>query len=237
MEKSIKIPLVVLMLMVIGEAKEDLELIVKDMRMKMVDFEDHISITEEKLLSSQRQLMPIQTQQLKTDNEVLHIMEFLNSHEVSIKELERSVSFLKNPPSTFSCGYHTGYEYFVSNVISYTSLSYSSSNVEGSGLDISSGIFTSGHPGTYTATWSLASINDAGDHYVQIHLRKNGSMIQESRHVSYYTGSSGKTDDQGGRTLILHLERGDTLDLYCDNCSAGVYDTTFCVSLSQFDVE
>ena len=78
MEKSIKIPLVVLMLMVIGEAKEDLELIVKDMRMKMVDFEDHISITEEKLLSSQRQLMQIQTQQLKTDNEVLHIMEFLN---------------------------------------------------------------------------------------------------------------------------------------------------------------
>ena len=60
--------------------------------------------------------------------------------------------------------------------------------------------------------------------------------IQESEHVSRYSGPSGHVSDQGGRTLVLHLDRGDTLDLYCDNCSAYISSTTFCVSLSQFDV-
>jgi hypothetical protein len=41
----------------------------------------------------------------------------------------------------------------------------------------------------------------------------------------------------GGRTLVLHLDRGDTLDLYCEDCSADIYDTTFCVTLSTFDIE
>ena len=41
----------------------------------------------------------------------------------------------------------------------------------------------------------------------------------------------------GGRTLVLHLVRGDTLDLYCEDCSATIYRVTFCVSLSTFDIE
>ena len=62
--------------------------------------------------------------------------------------------------------------------------------------------------------------------------------IQESLHSSYYIGpDQSGVQDQGGRTLVLHLDRGDTLDLYCDNCSAGIGRTTFCVSLSQADVE
>ena len=66
---------------------------------------------------------------------------------------------------------------------------------------------------------------------VDIYLRKNGNVIVESHHYSR------AAYEQGGRTLVLHLDRGDTLDLYCEDCSAGISGITFCVSLSQADVE
>ena len=49
--------------------------------------------------------------------------------------------------------------------------------------------------------------------------------------------TSGKADDVGGRSILVHLERVETLELYSDNCSAGINYITFSVSLSQFDVE
>ena len=121
--------------------------------------------------------------------------------------------------------------------ISYSNLLYSSCNDGGAGLNINSGQFISGVAGSYTVTWSLRAINDAGDHSVHINLRKNGQNIDESLHYSRYTGPSGYAYDQGGRTLIVHLDRGDTMDLFCNECSAGIDDITFCVSLSQADVE
>ena len=79
-------------------------------------------------------------------------------------------------------------------------------------------------------------MNDAGDHSVHINLRKNGQNIDESLHYSRYTGPSGYAYDQGGRTLVVHLDSEDTMDLFCNECSAGIDDVTFCVSLSQADV-
>ena len=70
---------------------------------------------------------------------------------------------------TFECGYSSNSK-ATSQIISYTKLLYSSTNVDGAGLDISEGVFTSGHPGTYTATWSLSAWNDAGDSRVFIYL-------------------------------------------------------------------
>ena len=152
-------------------------------------------------------------------------------------DLEREVSFLKSPPFSFACGSHYDPISTTSQAISYSTLLYSSSgNIEGPhGLDISTGVFTAGHPGSYTATWSLMAADNAGDSRVYIYLRKNGEYIVDSLHASHHTGT-GTVEDQGGRTLVLHLDRGDTLDLYCDNCSADIWLTTFCVSLSQFDV-
>ena len=149
------------------------------------------------------------------------------------QELKREVSFLKDPPWTFACGAHNKGMTVTDQTISYTTLLYSSTNVAGAGLDISTGVFTAGHPGSYTATWSLLAEDNAGDHYVAVYLRKNGENIEESRHLSEYTGSSGYVGDQGGRTLVLHLDRGDTLDLYCVDCSARIGHTSFCVSLSH----
>ena len=95
-------------------------------------------------------------------------------------------------------------------------------------MDIGDGVFTSGHPGSYTVTWSFHTGYDVGEHYVDIYLRTNEVNIPESRHVSYYTGSSGRLLDQGGRTMVLHLDRGDTLDLLRSSCAAQISYVTFC---------
>ena len=76
----------------------------------------------------------------------------------------------------------------------------------------------------------------AGDSGVFMHMRKNGASISDSEHWSIYSGPSGKMSEQGGRTIIIHLARGDTLKLYCDDRSSAIHRTTFCVSLSQYDV-
>merc|ERR1711915_1112308 len=108
-------------------------------------------------------------------------------------------------------------------------------NCQNANFDLASGVYTNGWPGTYTVTWDLIAIDDAGDHGVQIYLKKNGEKIVESLHDSYYSGSSGRVEDQGGRTIILRMETGDQLSLYCQGCRTGVYHITFCVSLTTYD--
>ena len=39
----------------------------------------------------------------------------------------------------------------------------------------------------------------------------------------------------GGRTLLVHLDSGETLDLFCEDCQAGVYGITVCISLATKD--
>ena len=209
------IGLVVILMKPMAEAQGDLGNIVKDMN-------ERLTVNEEKLQMAEEELK--------------WTKEELKSSMTTIKELEREVSFLKEPPWTFFCGSQPNGIIGSSQVLSYETLLYSSSNVDGAGLDLSSGIFTSGYAGTYTITWSLwAADKDGGN--INIFLRKNREEISESRHVSYYDGSEGYVEDQGGRTLVVHLERGDTLDLYCKICTSHVYETIFCVSLSQFDIQ
>merc|ERR1719154_351395 len=100
---------------------------------------------------------------------------------------------------TYACGARSGGWSKSGVSIPYSTLLYSSSNVEGPhGLDISTGVFTAGWPGTYTVTWSLMANDYHGGSGVTIYLRKNGDNIGESHHNSYYTGSSGVVQDQGG---------------------------------------
>jgi septal ring factor EnvC (AmiA/AmiB activator) len=105
------------------------------------------------------------------------------------QELEMDMSFLKEPPFFHACGYQDGAS-TNRNTIPYSSLLYSSTNTEGGGLDVSTGIFSSPYPGSWTVTWSLRANDDAGDSHVEIYLRKNAENIDESRHYSWYSGSS-----------------------------------------------
>ena len=154
----------------------------------------------------------------------------LKAYKEITHDLQKQVLIL-NPPWTFACGSHYAGIMATSMAISYSKLLYSSSNVEGAGLDISSGVFSAGYPGTYTASLSLQARDDTGDGFMDIYLRKNAKTIDESPHRSIYTGSEGYLEDNGGRTMVLHLDRGDTLDLYCQDCSADIYHFLF-VSLS-----
>ena len=119
-------------------------------------------------------------------------------HDLEAKEEEwkKEITVLRNPPFIHCCGYQRSTSITV-QTITYSTLLYSSTNTEGGGLDIETGIFTSPHPGSYTVTWALFSNSGHGDHDMYVYLYKNGKWIQESQHRSYYTGQSGYVDDQG----------------------------------------
>ena len=188
------------------KAESDIMDIIKDIQAEMKNLKTQYSLMEETLKETQENLTKAQT----------------------------ALSFLKEPPYSHACGGYNDRLQLTSNTISYKTLLYSSTNVKEGGLDIETGVFTAGWPGSYTITWSLRAANDAGEEVVNIHLRKNGQTIPDSWHSSYC--GSKNVGDQGGRTLVLHLETGDTLDLFCNDCSAGIFYPTFCVSLTTFDI-
>jgi len=168
-------------------------------------------------------------------NQVFSLTELVDTLSNISSDHEKSINVLRDPPSIFYCGYRHD-THATSSVLTFDRLSYSRSNQPTGGLDPKTGVFTTPYPGTYSVSWSLWARNDAGDDLVLISLHKNGAYVgEESRHVSEYTGASGHVDDQGGRTLILHLDMGETLSMYCDDCHDEVYDVNFCVSLVQFD--
>jgi len=168
-------------------------------------------------------------------NQVFSLTELMYSLSNTFSDQEKSINVLRDPPSIFYCGYRQSTT-VTSSVLTFDRLSYSRSNQPIGGLDPVTGVFTSPFPATYSVSWSLTAGNDAGDNYVSIHLHKNGASVgAESLHYSSYTGASGRVSDQGGRTLILHLDMGETLAMYCDDCSAHVLYVNFCVSLVQFD--
>jgi len=132
-----------------------------------------------------------------------------------------------------TCAYHDGTR-IKSKTITYDKLLLSSSNLGqlGEGLNIKTGLFTAPATGDYMVTYSLWTGLDNGDSRVYIFIMKKGVKIGESQHQSAYSGSSGFVIDQGGRSIIIHLAKGETTSLYCQDCSANVYDITFCVSLT-----
>merc|ERR1712179_167625 len=155
-------------------------------------------------------------------------------------KLERELVILRAPPFIHVCGSH--YERIAGSSghsISYTSLLYSSTNTEGGGLDITTGVFTAPHGGSYTVSWDAQARLNRWEG-VSIYLQKNGATIEESLHNSYYGDNiDDHMNEQGGRTLVVHLDQGETLQLYkaSGDQSGDIAKTTFCVSLTTFDIE
>merc|ERR1712007_275358 len=108
---------------------------------------------------------------------------------------ERKVAILKAPPYIHACG-SNGAISASQGTIPYTSLLYSSTNTEGGGLDISTGVFTAPLGGSYTVSWDTSALMGHGED-VGIYLQKNGENIQESIQYSYYGGND-FVFDQGG---------------------------------------
>ena len=97
----------------------------------------------------------------------------LEVKDMALQKYDDEIYFVKNPPMTFACATHDDYLHSISGqVIPYKNLLYSSTNVE-SVLDIATGKFTAGHPGSYTATWSLRAMLGYRDTVqLQLFLRK-----------------------------------------------------------------
>merc|ERR1711935_312361 len=199
---------------------------------------DHLDMRFSQMMKKQQE----EIKQLQEENKQQHEdqQEEINQltelvHSLTDKSIdhEKSITVLRSPPAVFYCGYRFN-TYATRSVITFDRLSYSNNNQPTGGLDPATGKFSCPYPGTYSVSWSLFATNDAvtGDDYVEIRLHKNGAFVgDESRHRSSYTGASRGVWDQGGRTLIIDLHKGDTLSMWCENCSAGVYQVNFRVSL------
>merc|ERR1719308_540547 len=166
---------------------------------------------------------------VRTEAELAYTTDELAISKARTDELEREVAILRYPPYIHSCGSHYGGLSGSSMAIPYTSLLYSSTNTEGGGLDITTGLFTAPHGGSYTVSWDTSS-------YLQhekkegIFLHKNGERIGESQLFSAYFGPSGYVHDQGGRTMVVYLAMGDTLERFRGDGTGEIAHTTFCVS-------
>merc|ERR1719244_1467873 len=152
---------------------------------------------------------------------------------------ERELAILRAMPVIHTCGSHSDDLSGSFMTIPYTSLLYSSTNTEGGGLDITTGVFTAPAGGTYTVSWDTSVVLTSGGG-LWIYLQKNGETIQESElWSSFYNGVSnghGHVYDQGGRTMVVYLAMGDTLQLYRGDGTGRIRSTTFCVSLTTPDI-
>merc|ERR1711970_1236788 len=141
---------------------------------------------------------------LKTSEVKKEINTRLAAIEEENKKLKMSVDVLRDPPVAFACGWKDKFQHVSSMTVTYDSLYYERTNqwTEEGGLDITTGIYTAPYPGTYTVTYSL-----------RVHT------TDESEHYSYASGATGHHSDQGGRSLVTHLARGDTMELFCAECA------------------
>ena len=109
--------------------------------------------------------------------EMLKLNERLDQNE---KQLNERLDQNEKQPFLFICAAQLSYStYKIYKAVNYHTLLYSSTNVEEGGLDICTGVFTSGQPGTYSITWSSVSPASGKGNYIV--LRKNGKNIPESQ--------------------------------------------------------
>merc|ERR1719317_1703631 len=254
-----EIAIMVIITITVGQAKEDLEIMndmMSEMNERLVRTEAELIVTKDALMSSIDELDTMKETKMemnerlslaekklaKTESELAATKDDLAiakaDHAITKEktdELVREVTNFRAPPYIHACGSNTNFLSFQSHTIPYTSLLYSSTNTEGGGLDIITGVFTAPWGGSYTVYWDTTAYLLSGE-YVYIYLQKNGGSIKESVHFSAYYGPSGFVYEQGGRTIIVYLGEGDTLQLYRDAGSNGISHTTFCVSLTTFDI-
>merc|ERR1711915_457089 len=151
-------------------------------------------------------------------------------------ELVKKISFLRNPPFYHLCVYQDKTS-AISSDITFDKELYMECNLcDEADFNLNSGVYTNGWPGTYLVSWNSWVEASHGHGDTNIHLRKNGQIINEAiQHASFHN-DNGWMHEQGGRTMLIRMETGDTLTLYCDDCSDDVLDISLCISLSTFDV-
>merc|ERR1719378_667877 len=234
--------LLVMTMIVMGQAEEDLKTFMKktermfdELQSKVQDLSEENTELKLTVIDQIEDLQELKAENSELKKDIQKVKVKHEELECQATELVKDVSFLKSPPVYHICVYQIETHATSSNVPFYKTLYSQCNNCQNANFDLASGVYTNGWPGTYTVTWDLTASDTAGDQAVRIYLKKNGEKIEESEHYSIYTGSSGYVRDQGGRTMILRLDTGDQLNMWCDACRPGVWHITFCISLQTYD--
>lgn len=130
-----------------------------------------------------------------------------------IKEADMRLAMSKSVrdlPYVSICGYQ-GVWYDQDATITYSKLISDYKN-DDSYLTPETGVFYARTSGYYTITFSGVSTLEPGQE-VTVYLYRNNIEIFESAWLSAAQHTSGRVDDQGSRSLILHLNAGDYLNL------------------------
>lgn len=118
-------------------------------------------------------------------------------------------------------------------VTSSTNLYYGTTEPQ---LNIASGKYSVPAPGVYRIDYSLTAWHGIGDAAVYLHIRKNEKLIPESKYDSDSDTAVGVAD-KGGASILLQLEKGDRVELFCTDCSADIGYILFCINLEHVDLE
>ena len=190
MEIQGKIVLMVFITLTMGQPKEHLDIMKEMMAGMKMEMNERLSLAEGKLAKTEAELAATKDELAATKDELAATRDELAVTKEALMsktdELERKIAILRSPPFLHTCGSHNELLGASSGTIPYTSLLYSSTNTEGGGLDISTGVFTAPCGGSYTVSWATS----AKMYHGQIFLQKNGENINQSLHYSDYGGNS-----------------------------------------------
>ena len=206
METPCKILILVLFTLTLGEgvAKDDRETMT-EVKEIIMDLKDELAATKNELVASKEIIMELKEKVARTEvkviaskDEQMVIKDELANTKNELKMLEKEVAIVREPPPHLHmCGSHyETLENYNFKTITFSNLLYSSTNTEGGGLDISSGVFTSPCSGSYTVTWSTNTGTYNG-HYNTIYLYKNSNQVEESLHYSANSDPSYSISEQG----------------------------------------
>ena len=106
------------------------------------------------------------------ENEIENLMETVDTLAADLKktkalldETTNALSNLRNPPSSAFTNMFSGID---ASITCDPELFYSSNNVEGASLDITTGLLSAGYPGSYSVSRALNAELPAGNHEVRI---------------------------------------------------------------------
>merc|ERR1712083_839132 len=124
----------------------------------IMELKDELAATQKELVAVKDELEFTKNEQLATkdglsatNDKLVATMEKLLATKEAIvtittkdelKMLEKEVTIIRDPPHLHMCGSHYDSIYGSNTIITYSNLFYSSTNTEGGGLDITSGVFT-----------------------------------------------------------------------------------------------
>merc|ERR1711990_1148247 len=143
---------------------------------------------------------------------------------------------LKELPYLMVCAFQNDWR-SPDSVVPYDRITteYNNANQPGGGdgsMDIKTGVFTVITSGYYVITYSASARVRPGE-ATDMYINRNGELIEESRWLTMMAsdGSAAYIDDQGSRTVFLHLVAGDTIDLRTVSISYRNAHITLCISL------